>query len=78
MSRKKNKFRAENKAPEKSVNEDKKVPIVAGAAQDGMKKEFLGVLSVMIFIIAILVILYYYDQKSTILETMTDQIFNMF
>jgi len=78
MSKKKNKFRAENKAPEQNLNENKKTQIVTGAAQDGMKKEFISVLSVMTFIIAILVIIYYYDQKSGILETLTDQIFNIF
>lgn len=45
---------------------------------DDLKREFRNLALVIILILALLIALYYYDQKTQILDQATEQLFNLF
>ena len=81
MSKKKNRFKAKNKPKEvieKIIPEKKITPKSPDKKTNEMKSEFKRVATIMLFIIAILITLYYYDQKNNVLQIFTDQLFSLF
>lgn len=52
--------------------------VVAAEAGDTLKKDFLHLFAVILFIFALLGGIYFYDQQSGFLQTLTAQLFALF
>ncbi|MFA6897400.1 MAG: hypothetical protein WCQ96_03900 [Patescibacteria group bacterium] len=46
--------------------------------EDDLKREFRNLALVIILVLALLIALYYYDQKTQILDQVTKKLFNLF